>query len=71
MTKRAAFTRAEIERAIAAADAKGKVALAEAGSSSHDIGAWTGHTSLSEIEHYTRAADRRRAVMGTQERKEG
>lgn len=40
--------------------------LAEAGATTHQIGAWTGHESLKEIEHYTVAANRRRAVMGTE-----
>lgn len=40
------------------------VALADAGATTHQIGAWTGHESLKEIEHYTTQADRRRAVMG-------
>lgn len=31
------------------------------------IAAWTGHESLSEVAHYTRSADRKRAVMGTNE----
>jgi integrase/recombinase XerD len=39
------------------------VALAEARATTHQIAAWGGHSSLSEIEHYTRAADRRRAVL--------
>lgn len=42
-------------------------ALAEAGASAHQIAAWTGHESLSEVAHYTRSADKRRAVMGTNE----
>ncbi len=42
-------------------------ALAEAGASAHQIAAWTGHESLSEVAHYTRSADRKRAVMGTNE----
>lgn len=42
------------------------IALAEAGATAHQIGAWTGHESLAEITHYTRAVDRRRAVMGTE-----
>lgn len=41
------------------------VALAEAGASPAQIGAWTGHRSLSEIVHYTREMDRRAAVRGT------
>jgi len=40
------------------------IALAENGASTHQIGAWTGHKSLKEIEHYTTATNRRRAVMG-------
>lgn len=40
------------------------VALAEAGATTHQIAAWTGHRSLKEVEHYTLAASRRRAVMG-------
>ena len=43
------------------------VALAEAGATAHQIGAWTGHHSLKEVEHYTRAANRRRAVMGSEQ----
>ncbi len=35
------------------------VMLAEAGATIHQIGAWTGHTSLSEIEHYSQSASRR------------
>lgn len=40
------------------------VALAEAGATTHQLAAWTGHRSLKEVEHYTLAASRRRAVMG-------
>lgn len=43
------------------------IALAEAGATPHQIGAWTGHTSLSEIAHYTRAVDRRALVLGTEQ----
>ncbi len=39
---------------------------AEGGATAHQIGAWTGHESLSEVAHYTRAVDRMRAVMGTE-----
>ena len=38
-------------------------ALAEAGLTAPQIGAWTGHRSLSEIAHYTRGADQR-AILG-------
>lgn len=43
------------------------IALAESGGTPHQIGAWTGHATLSEIERYTRKADRRRAVMGAEQ----
>ena len=43
------------------------VALAEAGATTSQIGAWTGHRSLSEIAHYTRDMDRRAAVLGVDE----
>lgn len=38
--------------------------LAEAGATTHQIAAWTGHETLQEVAHYTAAADRRRAVIG-------
>lgn len=41
--------------------------LAEAGATTLQIGSWTGHESLKEIEHYTRSAGRRAAVMGTEQ----
>ncbi|WP_159456674.1 tyrosine-type recombinase/integrase [Roseivivax jejudonensis] len=40
------------------------VALANAGGTTSQIGAWTGHRSLSEIAHYTAEMDRRGAVRG-------
>lgn len=40
------------------------VSLADGGATPHQIAAWTGHQTLKEIERYTKAADRRRAVMG-------
>lgn len=43
------------------------IALAESGATPHQIGAWTGHSSLSEIAHYTRAVDRRAMVLGTEQ----
>lgn len=43
------------------------IALAESGATPHQIGAWTGHSSLSEIAHYTRAVDRRALVLGTEQ----
>lgn len=43
------------------------VALAEGGANPLQIGAWTGHHSLSEVAHYTEEADRKRVVMGTEQ----
>ncbi|MBL3560019.1 tyrosine-type recombinase/integrase [Rhodovulum sulfidophilum] len=43
------------------------VALAEAGATTHQIAAWTGHVSLKEVEHYTRATRRRAAVVGIEQ----
>lgn len=40
------------------------VALAENGWTPHQIGAWTGHESLSEITHYTRDANKRAMITG-------
>lgn len=45
--------------------------LAEAGATTLQIGAWTGHATLKEIAHYTEAMDRRRAVMGTSHERSG
>lgn len=41
--------------------------LAEAGATTHQIAAWTGHQSLSEVQHYTESANRRAAVTGTEQ----
>lgn len=40
--------------------------LAEGGATAHQIAAWTGHESLKEVDHYTKSADRRKAVAGTE-----
>lgn len=40
-------------------------ALAEAGATTSQIAAWTGHSSLSEVSHYTRQADLRAILSGT------
>jgi site-specific recombinase XerD len=42
-------------------------ALAEAGATPHQIGAWTGHSSLSEVAHYTRQADLQRIIAGPEQ----
>ncbi|MFT4013372.1 MAG: tyrosine-type recombinase/integrase [Paracoccus sp. (in: a-proteobacteria)] len=41
------------------------MALAEAGATSHQIATWTGHESLSEVQGYSKAADRKRILSGT------
>jgi integrase/recombinase XerD len=46
-------------------------ALAEAGATASQIGAWTGHQSLSEVAHYTRAADQKGILGAEQERNTG
>lgn len=44
-------------------------ALAIAGASTSQIGAWTGHASLAEISHYTRQADQK-ALLGANREQE-
>lgn len=46
-------------------------ALAEAGATASQIGAWTGHASLSEISHYTRQADQKSVLGAKRERQSG
>lgn len=41
------------------------ITLAENGATTHQIAAWTGHESLSEVEHYSRAAKRKRILSST------
>jgi integrase len=41
------------------------IALIEAQATTHQTGAWTGHESLKEIEHYGKKYDRRRALSKT------
>lgn len=45
------------------------VHLAEAGANTLQIGAWTGHHSLSEIAHYVEEQDRKRQVMAVNQSK--
>ena len=40
------------------------IALAEGGATTHQIAAWTGHVTLSEVQHYTEKTNRRNAVRG-------
>ncbi len=39
-------------------------ALADGGATTFQVASWTGHQSLSEVQHYTKSAERKRAVMG-------
>jgi hypothetical protein len=39
--------------------------MAEHGATTHQIAAWTGHESLSEVARFSRAADRKRIIGGT------
>ncbi|WP_313353033.1 tyrosine-type recombinase/integrase [Paracoccus sp. (in: a-proteobacteria)] len=43
------------------------MALAEAGATAHQIAAWTGHESLSEVQRYSKSADRKRILSGADE----
>ena len=42
------------------------IALAELGATVHQIAAWTGHESLSEVDRYSRKADRKRLLSRTE-----
>jgi len=42
------------------------IACAEMGAASRQIGAWTGHTTLGEVERYTEKYDRRKALSRTE-----
>ena len=46
-------------------------ALAEAGATASQIGAWTGHVSLQEVAHYTRQADQKGILGAKRERNLG
>jgi integrase len=41
----------------------GQTRLADAGCDPFEVAAWSGHKSLSEIERYTKAANRKRAAL--------
>ncbi|PHR61316.1 MAG: recombinase [Robiginitomaculum sp.] len=41
--------------------------LAEIGAEVYQIGAWTGHETLKEIQHYTRQADKKKILLGTEQ----
>jgi integrase len=42
------------------------ISVAEAGGSTHQIAAWTGHETLSEVQRYSKGAARRRILSGTE-----
>lgn len=63
---REAARAAEVERSAHGLRKSRLTTLAEGGATTHQIGAWGGHESLKEVEHYTRSASRRAAVMGTE-----
>ena len=63
----AAARKAGVEKSAHGLRKARATANAEGGATAHQIGAWTGHESLSEVAHYTRAVDRMRAVMGTKQ----
>lgn len=44
--------------------------LAEAGATTHQVAAWTGHETLSEVQRYSKAADRKRMLSGPDEEQE-
>lgn len=46
------------------------IRLAERGATPHQIGAWTGHESLKEIEEYTKGVGRKKLLAGTETRTE-
>lgn len=41
------------------------IIMAENGATTHQIAAWTGHESLSEVARYSRKADRKKIISGT------
>jgi len=57
---------AGVQRSAHGLRATRAVMLAEAGATIHQIGAWTGHKSLTEIEHYSQTANRKRLLDDTQ-----
>nr|OYN49093.1 hypothetical protein B7L51_22200 [Pectobacterium carotovorum] len=64
---RHAAVEAKIEKSAYSLRKGRAVALAEGGATAHQLMVWTGHRTLKEAQRYTEAADRRRAVMGTEQ----
>lgn len=42
------------------------ISLAENGATTHQIAAWTGHETLAEVEHYSKAAQKKRLLSGAE-----
>ncbi|MGH1466390.1 MAG: tyrosine-type recombinase/integrase [Cognatishimia sp.] len=42
------------------------ISIAERGGTTHQIAAWTGHESLSEVESYSKAAQKKRILSGVE-----
>lgn len=63
----AAATAAGFDRSAHGLRKSRAIALAEEGANPLEIGAWTGHRSLSEVSHYVDEADRKRMVRGTEQ----
>jgi integrase len=63
----AAAEKAGVEKTAHGLRATRLTLIAQAGGTSHAIMAWGGHVTLSEVEHYTRDADRRRILTGTEQ----
>lgn len=64
------FSRAASEAGLSDRTAHGlrkarATALAEAGATTHQIAAWTGHETLSEVQRYAKTAEKRRLLSGT------
>ena len=60
-----------IVRAHGLRKACGSARLAEAGCTAHQIAAITGHASLREVEHYTKAAEQKRLARQAMEKQIG
>jgi integrase/recombinase XerD len=62
---------AQVERSAHGLRKSRLTSLAERGATTQQIMSWGGHASMSEVEHYTRSAARRAAVIGTETREAG
>lgn len=62
----AAARKATVEKTAHGLRSFRAITLAEAGATVHQIAAWTGHKSLSEVQHYSQEADARRLLSGVE-----